>query len=121
MAMNSCVCGNLSRSNRPCACTPAAIATYRGHVPGPLPDRFHLHVKVPPVPSETGTILRLRRGAAVAAERRIREGRFEGTSAVSKAQMSLGLSVRARDGELAGQRYSPSPVAWSRRTPCNDS
>src|SRR5439155_167582 len=49
-AMNPCPCGNLGRSDRPCACTPAMIAHYRARVSGPLLDRFEIQVEVPPVP-----------------------------------------------------------------------
>src|SRR5437870_1035413 len=49
-AMNPCVCGNLGRSDRPCACTPAMIAQYRNRVSGPLLDRCDVQLEVPPVP-----------------------------------------------------------------------
>src|SRR2546427_5984699 len=49
-AMNPCVCGNLGRSDRPCACTPAMIAHYRARVSGPLLDRFEVQVELAPVP-----------------------------------------------------------------------
>jgi magnesium chelatase family protein len=51
-AMNPCPCGQLGRTDRPCACTPATVANYRGRVSGPLRDRFDLQVEVPALPSK---------------------------------------------------------------------
>src|SRR5262245_3988639 len=48
-AMNPCPCGQLGRSDRPCACTPATVASYRARVSGPLLDRFDVQVEVPPL------------------------------------------------------------------------
>jgi magnesium chelatase family protein len=48
-AMNPCPCGQLGRGDRPCACTPAMVARYRGRVSGPLLDRFEVQVEVGPV------------------------------------------------------------------------
>jgi magnesium chelatase family protein len=48
-AMNPCVCGNLGRADRPCACTPAMISHYRQRVSGPLLDRLDMQVAVAPV------------------------------------------------------------------------
>jgi len=45
-AMNPCPCGQLGRGDRPCACTPAMVAAYRGRVSGPLLDRFEVQVEV---------------------------------------------------------------------------
>lgn len=48
-AMNRCPCGQLGRSDRPCGCTPGAVATYRGRVSGPLLDRFDIQIELAPV------------------------------------------------------------------------
>jgi magnesium chelatase family protein len=50
-AMNPCPCGFLGDDRRPCRCTPAQIAKYRGRLSGPLRDRIDLIVAVPPVPA----------------------------------------------------------------------
>ncbi len=49
-AMNSCACGYLGDTRRPCRCTPAIVRRYRAKVSGPLLDRIDLHIEVPPVP-----------------------------------------------------------------------
>jgi magnesium chelatase family protein len=49
-AMNPCPCGFLGDDRRPCRCTPALIARYRGRLSGPLRDRIDLIVEVPAVP-----------------------------------------------------------------------
>ena len=49
-AMNPCPCGFLGDERRPCHCTPAQIARYRGRLSGPLRDRIDLTVNVPAVP-----------------------------------------------------------------------
>lgn len=46
-ALNPCACGFLGHRLRPCTCTPAAIARYRGRLSGPLLDRLDLRVEVP--------------------------------------------------------------------------
>ena len=46
-AMNPCPCGYLGHRQRPCLCTPAAIARYRRRLSGPLLDRLDLRVEVP--------------------------------------------------------------------------
>ncbi len=46
-AMNPCPCGYLGHRQRPCLCTPAAIARYRRRLSGPLLDRLDLQVEVP--------------------------------------------------------------------------
>jgi magnesium chelatase family protein len=48
-AMNRCPCGQLGRSDRPCGCTPAAVASYRARVSGPLLDRIDIQVELAPV------------------------------------------------------------------------
>jgi magnesium chelatase family protein len=45
--MNPCPCGHLGDTARACACSPAAVARYRGRVSGPLLDRIDLHVEIP--------------------------------------------------------------------------
>ena len=49
-AMNPCPCGFQGDDRRPCRCTPAQIAKYRGRLSGPLRDRIDLIVEVPAVP-----------------------------------------------------------------------
>lgn len=49
-AMNPCPCGYLGDPRRPCRCTPAHVAKYRGRLSGPLRDRIDLIVDVQPVP-----------------------------------------------------------------------
>ena len=52
-AMNPCPCGFLGCDERkPCRCTPAQIARYRGRLSGPLRDRIDLIVPVPAVAVE---------------------------------------------------------------------
>ena len=46
-AMNPCPCGYRGHRQRPCLCTPAAIARYRSRLSGPLLDRLDLQVEVP--------------------------------------------------------------------------
>jgi len=107
-AMNPCVCGQLGRSDRACACTPAQVAQYRSRVSGPLLDRFEMHLEVPPVslgdlaraaPGEPSAVV----AARVAAARRRREQGIETEPLASAQQMlrqairRLGLSARAHD------------------------
>ncbi len=110
-AMNPCPCGQLGRSDRPCACTPAMIAQYRARVSGPLLDRFEIQVEVPPVP--LADLARAVRGEAsaivaervAAARRQSEQGTKPGPSAsaqriLHQAIRRLGLSARAHDGIL---------------------
>ncbi len=48
-AANPCPCGFLGDADRPCTCTPAAVARYRNRVGGPLLDRIDIvcHVSRP--------------------------------------------------------------------------
>ncbi|MEO6595959.1 MAG: ATP-binding protein, partial [Planctomycetota bacterium] len=46
-AMNPCPCGYLGHRQRPCMCTPQAVARYRSRLSGPLLDRIDLQVEVP--------------------------------------------------------------------------
>lgn len=46
-AMNPCPCGYRGHRQRPCLCTPAAVARYRQRLSGPLLDRLDLQVEVP--------------------------------------------------------------------------
>ena len=46
-AMNPCPCGYRGHRQRPCVCTPAAVARYRSRLSGPLLDRLDLQVEVP--------------------------------------------------------------------------
>jgi magnesium chelatase family protein len=49
-AMNPCPCGYANDDRRPCRCTPAQVARYRGRLSGPLRDRIDLGVDVPALP-----------------------------------------------------------------------
>ncbi|MFC5472000.1 YifB family Mg chelatase-like AAA ATPase [Cohnella suwonensis] len=55
-SMNPCPCGFLggSVSDRPCTCTPTAIARYRSRMSGPLADRLDLQVELPRQAVKTG-------------------------------------------------------------------
>jgi magnesium chelatase family protein len=78
-AMNPCPCGYLGHRQRPCLCTPAAIARYRRRLSGPLLDRLDLQVEVPSLkPSELrgciepeGTTAALRERVMIAYERQL--------------------------------------------------
>jgi magnesium chelatase family protein len=78
-AMNPCPCGYLGHRERPCLCTPAAIARYRRRLSGPLLDRLDLQVEVPSLkPSELrgciepeGTTAALRERVMIAYERQL--------------------------------------------------
>jgi magnesium chelatase family protein len=108
-AMNPCVCGNLGRSDRPCACTPAMVAHYRQRISGPLLDRFDLQVSVPPVSgrdlsaSEAGessaTV-----AARVARARALQRERFGSNWIGTNASMGPGLLRRHARPEPAGDR-----------------
>ena len=110
-AMNPCVCGNLGRSDRPCACTPAMIAQYRNRVSGPLLDRFDVQVEVPPLslgnlaqtaPAEPSAAVATR----IAAARHQSVAGPEppvtpaGRRILHQAIRHLGLSARAHDSVL---------------------
>ncbi len=120
-AMNPCPCGQLGRTDRPCACTPSMVAAYRARVSGPLLDRFEMQLELAPVPLEA---LRRREGgessaavaARVAAARRRRkpEAAAGGAEAVGPAvflddagrrllalaMSRFGFSARAHDAIL---------------------
>ncbi|MFD0671756.1 YifB family Mg chelatase-like AAA ATPase [Cohnella sp. GCM10027633] len=48
-SMNPCLCGYAggAEDDRPCTCTPVAIARYRARMSGPLADRLDLQVELP--------------------------------------------------------------------------
>ena len=48
-AANPCPCGHAGDPQRPCRCTEADVARYRGRLSGPLSDRLDMHVTVGPV------------------------------------------------------------------------
>ena len=66
-SMNPCPCGYLggSSEDRPCTCSPLAIARYRARMSGPLADRIDLQVELPRQP-----IRPAERGAPTSAEAR---------------------------------------------------
>ena len=89
-AMNPCPCGFRGDERRPCRCTPAQVATYRGRISGPLRDRLDLIVSVPAVPvhaiadltpGESTAFVRERVCAARAAQ----HARYEGTGVRTNA------------------------------------
>ena len=82
-AMNPCPCGFRGDERRPCRCTPAQVAGYRGRISGPLRDRLDLIVSVPAVPvhaiadltpGESTTRVRER----VCAARGVQQARYDG-------------------------------------------
>ncbi len=48
-ARNPCPCGFATHPERPCLCTPAALARYARRTSGPLLDRFDIFVEMGPV------------------------------------------------------------------------
>jgi magnesium chelatase family protein len=108
-AMNPCVCGNLGRSDRPCACTPAMVAHYRQRISGPLLDRFDIQVSVPPVagrdlsgsaPGEPSATV----AARVARARALQRERFGSGWIGTNASMGPGLLRRHARPDPAGDR-----------------
>ena len=91
-AMNPCPCGFNGDERRPCACTPAQIARYRGRLSGPLRDRIDLIVEVPAlpiaaisdaVPGEASPVIRDR----VCCARQRQQERFDATGARTNAEL----------------------------------
>src|SRR6266850_5258396 len=109
MATQPCVCGNLGRSDRPCACTPAMVAHYRQRISGPLLDRFDLQVSVPPVAgrdlsaSEAGESS-VAVAARVARARALQRERFGSGCIGTNATMGPGLLRRHARPDPAGDR-----------------
>ena len=92
-AMNPCPCGYRGHRQRPCVCTPAAVARYRSRLSGPLLDRLDLQVEVP---------------ALAPAELRAAEDAAAGTAAL-RARV---LVAHAR--QLARQPQAKQPVPNAR-------
>ncbi|MFQ5876844.1 MAG: YifB family Mg chelatase-like AAA ATPase, partial [Acidobacteriota bacterium] len=91
-AMNPCPCGRRGSGVRPCGCTPAMVAQYRGRVSGPLLDRFDLQVELAPVPlrdlrSADGGEPSAAVAARVAAARRRQAARLAGTGCSANADL----------------------------------
>jgi magnesium chelatase family protein len=108
-AMNPCPCGQLGRSERPCACTPAMVAQYRGRVSGPLLDRFNLQMEVPPAdPSEIASDVATEPSSIVAARvataRRHQRERLRGTACRSNASLTADLLRRFAVPDAEGRR-----------------
>jgi magnesium chelatase family protein len=91
-AMNPCPCGFSGDDRRPCRCTPAQIARYRGRLSGPLRDRIDLIVDVPAVPvtaiadaapGEESVVVRER----VCTARQLQQTRRPGTGARTNAEL----------------------------------
>jgi magnesium chelatase family protein len=122
-AMNPCRCGFLGSRRRPCRCSPAALALYRGRLSGPLLDRIDLFVEMvesPPVLLQDGRAPSAGEGEGwPALLRRIRQARdllrdrpdsmldsdpetlarawgLDGTAlrCLEEARVGLGLSIR---------------------------
>ncbi|MCB9877362.1 MAG: YifB family Mg chelatase-like AAA ATPase [Planctomycetes bacterium] len=87
-AMNPCPCGYRGHRTRPCNCTPAAVARYRGRLSGPLLDRLDLRVEVPVLlPEELrqpvdpdGTTKALRERVLLAHQRQLARQQRSGTT-----------------------------------------
>jgi magnesium chelatase family protein len=108
-AMNPCVCGNLGRSDRPCACTPAMIAHYRSRVSGPLLDRFDMQVALAPVRPADLSRAGAGEGSApvaarVAAARGLQEERYRGTGCRTNSGLGPALLRRHAALDDAGRR-----------------
>ena len=104
-AMNPCPCGQLGRRERPCGCTPATIAHYRGRVSGPLLDRFQMQVEVPPParshrPAESSETV----AARVEESRRRQAARLRGSRHQSNATLSEELLSSHARLDAAGRR-----------------
>jgi magnesium chelatase family protein len=91
-AMNPCPCGFNGDDRRPCRCTPAQVARYRGRLSGPLRDRIDLIVEVPAVPvtaiadsapGEPSAVVRER----VCAARRTQHSRLASSGARTNAEL----------------------------------
>jgi magnesium chelatase family protein len=107
-AMNPCPCGQLGRSDRPCACTPAALTAYRARISGPLLDRFDIQVEMAPVSLvDLGRDGLAEESAAVAQRvaeaRRRRRARLE-SEAVSPPEPRLRSRHQVSGLDLEGRR-----------------
>ena len=111
MATQPCPCGQLGRTERPCACTPAMVANYRTRISGPLLDRFEVQIEMPPVPLRDLSEVAAGESSATvvervkAARRRSMEGLTlpvipAGRRLLHQAIRRLGLSARAHDAVL---------------------
>jgi magnesium chelatase family protein len=108
MATQRCPCGQLGRTDRPCACTPATVANYRGRVSGPLRDRFDLQVEVPALPAkalaegppgDSSSVV----GARVAAARRVQGSRAAECGGAVNARLTPELLRRFAVPDQAGR------------------
>jgi magnesium chelatase family protein len=99
-AMNRCPCGQLGRSDRPCGCTPAVVAAYRGRVSGPLLDRFDIQVEMAPVSlAELGHDAEAESSAEVAG--RVERARRWRRNRERRAEAGNGPRSRSRPAGLA--------------------
>ncbi|MFQ5692265.1 MAG: YifB family Mg chelatase-like AAA ATPase [Nitrospinota bacterium] len=126
-AMNPCPCGYLGDPERPCACTPLKVRSYRSRVSGPLLDRIDIHIEVPRVPYRElsaeagGETSETVRGRVNRARGRQRE-RFQGKKVFCNAHMGprhisrhCGLGeAEKRLLETAMERLSLSARAYHR-------
>ena len=99
-AMNPCPCGFSGDERRPCRCTPAQTAKYRGRLSGPLRDRIDLVVEVPAVPvsaitdaapGEASAVVRAR----VCAARQIQQARYGSSGPRTNAELRGRLMAQA--------------------------
>ena len=98
-ARNPCPCGFLGHRHRPCTCTPAALARYRGRLSGPLLDRLDLQVEVP---------------FLSAAELRDASGSAQTTATLREAVLTAHARQLARNRDRAG-RYVPNGLLAAQR------
>ncbi len=99
-AMNPCPCGFHGDGGRPCRCTPAAVARYRGRISGPLLDRMDMHLTVRPVrsrdvlsggPGESSAVVRERvRRARHARDERFRAAKAHPWTTVAEVKRACG-------------------------------
>ena len=101
-AMNPCPCGYRGHRQRPCLCTPAAVARYRGRLSGPLLDRLDLQVEVPALlpeelraPEDAAGSTRTLRERVLLAHARQQHRQSSRGSTVTNARLADAALVRA--------------------------
>ncbi len=91
-AMNPCPCGYLGDPAHECRCSAHAIGRYQKRISGPLLDRIDIHLEVPRVEYEQLADRRAGEAseavrARVAKARATQTARYEGTTAVTNADI----------------------------------
>jgi len=93
-ASNPCPCGYLNSPEKPCTCSPSAIAMYRRKLSGPLMDRIDMFVEVPAVKYEKligqasnnqGDIIKQK----VETARKIQQERFASEGITTNSEMRI--------------------------------